>query len=122
MVRGDGRGRTLGIPTANIATQREAIPRVGVYATWTRFDGDAHASVTNIGLRPTFEGSGVRIETHLLDAPPSTDLYGRHIEVAFVKRLRNEKRFAGAQELLAQIRTDIADARAVLTADPSPRG
>jgi riboflavin kinase/FMN adenylyltransferase len=57
---GDGRGKTIGIPTANLATEREAVPKVGVYATWLTIDGVPQASVTNIGLRPTFEGAGVR--------------------------------------------------------------
>jgi riboflavin kinase/FMN adenylyltransferase len=113
---GDGRGKTIGIPTANLTTARQALPKVGVYATWLRINGTPHASVTNIGLRPTFSGAGVRIETHVLDLPKDTDLYGQSLRLSFVQRLREERRFSGADALVAQIHQDIADARNVLDA------
>lgn len=113
---GDGRGKTIGIPTANLSTEREALPKVGVYATWLTIDGAPRPSVTNIGLRPTFAGAGVRIEAHVLDLPTDTDLYGQRLRLSFVKRLREERRFAGADALVAQIHQDIADARTALAA------
>lgn len=115
VVRGDGRGRTIDVPTANLAVERDLKPKVGVYATWAHLeDGRQVASVTNIGLRPTFEGETaptVRIEAHLLDF--SGDLYGENIRLTFVRRLREEKKFSGRHALVDQIHRDIADARAI---------
>jgi riboflavin kinase / FMN adenylyltransferase len=113
VVRGDARGRTIGVPTANIDSGRELLPRVGVYATRALLpDGRVVPSVTNIGLRPTFQGEGVRIETHLLDV--AVDLYDQRLAIDVIARVRDEQRFSGIDALLAQIRTDIAAARAVL--------
>lgn len=114
VVRGDGRGRTIGIPTANIETGRELLPRVGVYATraWLP-DGRAVPSVTNVGLRPTFQGEGVRVEAHLFDV--AIDLYDQRLALDVVARLRDEQRFAGIDALLTQIHADIAAARAILS-------
>lgn len=115
---GDARGRRMGIPTANLETQRELLPRLGVYATWARLqNGQVCASVTNIGLRPTFNGEGTRIEVHLLDY--EGDLYGQPVEVEFVTHLREEKRFSGVEELRAQIDADIESAREHLRATPA---
>lgn len=115
---GDARGRRMGIPTANLETQRELLPRLGVYATWARLeDGQTYASVTNIGLRPTFNGEGTRIEVHLLDY--DGDLYGQQVEVEFVTHLREEKRFSSVEELRAQIDADIKAARASLASNPA---
>ena len=117
VVRGDARGRTIGVPTANLDSGRELLPRVGVYATRALLpDGRAVASVTNIGLRPTFQGEGVRIETHLLDV--TVDLYDQRLAIDVIARLRDEQRFNGIDALLAQIHADIAAARAVLGGPP----
>lgn len=112
VIHGQQRGRTIGVPTANLKAESELIPAQGVYATRVGIeDGEAiHPAVTNIGLRPTFEGSGVTIETHLLDW--SGDLYGKRLRVELIARIREEKRFSGVDALVAQIRQDIADARA----------
>ncbi|HEX7059002.1 MAG TPA: bifunctional riboflavin kinase/FAD synthetase [Solirubrobacterales bacterium] len=106
VVSGDRRGRELGFPTANIVPDdRLVIPGHGVYAA---FANGAPAAV-NVGVRPTFEsGRGVLIETHLIDR--SEDLYGSTLRVAFVERLRGEKRFADVEGLIAQMRIDIEDA------------
>lgn len=113
VVRGDGRGRTIGIPTANIDSQRELLPRVGVYATRVVLDdGRVVPSVTNVGLRPTFQGEGVRVEAHLFDF--DGDLYGRRVRLDVVARLRDEKRFNGVDALVAQIHEDVAAAKAIL--------
>lgn len=115
VVRGDARGRTIGVPTANIDSGRELLPRVGVYATRAILpDGRVVPSVTNIGLRPTFQGEGVRIETHLLDV--TADLYDQRLAIDVVARIRDEQRFSGIDALLAQIHADIAAARVVLGA------
>ena len=109
VVSGDQRGRELGFPTANLVPDdRLAIPGHGVYAA---FANGVPAAV-NVGVRPTFEtGRGVLIETYLIDH--DEDLYGSTLRVAFVARLRGEKRFAGVEELIAQMRIDVEDARRV---------
>lgn len=110
---GDARGRRMGIPTANVETTRALLPKLGVYATRARLvSGARFDSVTNIGLRPTFNGEGVRIEVHLLDF--EGDLYDQQLAVEFRGRLRGEQRFANAQALSAQIARDIEGARALL--------
>jgi riboflavin kinase / FMN adenylyltransferase len=109
VVEGDGRGRELGFPTANIVPDdRLAIPGHGVYAA---FANGVPAAV-NVGVRPTFEaGRGVLIETYLIDR--DEDLYGKPLRVAFVERLRGEKRFPSAEELVVQMREDVEDAKRV---------
>ena len=108
VVNGHGRGRTIGFPTANIVTDNELLPPHGVYATVARVGPAMHASVTNIGVRPTF-GAGHSIETHLLDV--DVDLYGAPVRLAFVQRLRDERTFADTAALTAQIAADCARAR-----------
>lgn len=109
VVSGDQRGRELGFPTANIVPDdRLAIPGHGVYAA---FANGVPAAVS-VGVRPTFEsGRGVLIETYLIDQ--EVDLYGSVLRVAFVERLRGERRFASIEELIAQMRIDVEDARRV---------
>lgn len=109
VVEGDQRGRELGFPTANIVPDdRLVIPGHGVYAA---FANGVPAAV-NVGVRPTFDsGRGVLIETYLIDR--SEDLYGTTMRVAFVERLRGEKRFAGVEDLIAQMRIDVEDAKRV---------
>jgi len=109
VVEGDQRGRTLGFPTANIVPDdRLTIPGHGVYAA---FANGVPAAV-NVGVRPTFEsGRGVLIETYLIDR--EEDLYGTEMRVAFVSRLRGEKRFTGVEELIAQMKIDVEDARRI---------
>jgi riboflavin kinase/FMN adenylyltransferase len=110
VVSGTGTGRKFTFPTLNLAAEQELLPARGVYITRTAFDGEkcSRRSVTNIGMRPTFNGSGLSVETHLLDfdgAPTP-----KRIEVRFWKRLREEKKFTGPEELRAQIARDIATA------------
>ena len=109
VVEGDQRGRELGFPTANIVPDdRLAIPGHGVFAAFA----DGVPAAVNVGVRPTFDsGRGVLIETHLIDR--DEDLYGSTLRVAFVERLRGEKRFAGVEELIAQMRIDVEDAKRV---------
>jgi riboflavin kinase / FMN adenylyltransferase len=109
---GDARGRTIGFPTANLETDNELMPPVGVYATTAAVDGVVHPAVTNIGQRPTFGEEGPRtIETHIFDL--DRDLYGLPLRVAFVQRLRDERRFEGVDALKAQIASDCEQARAL---------
>lgn len=113
---GDGRGRTIGIPTANLDLAPDLLlPKVGVYACRVQVDHHEYAAVTNIGVRPTFTVSQVvtpRLETHLLDT--SNDLYGKRIRVGFIERLRDEQRFSGVAALVEQIQIDIVRAREIL--------
>ena len=114
VVPGDGRGRTIGVPTANVDVDAAmARPANGVYAARVTVGEAEHSGVVNVGVRPTFGGTDdVIVEVHLLDH--EEDLYGSTIEVAFVDRIRNEKRFHGVEELVAQIHTDIDAARGML--------
>ncbi len=112
VVAGDQRGRTLGFPTANVEPEGEVLPAHGVYACRVTVNGVRHAAVANVGRRPTFGGTDVRLEAHLLDF--ERDLYGTVMEVAFERRLRGEQRFAGKDVLVAQIAADASAARAVL--------
>jgi riboflavin kinase / FMN adenylyltransferase len=116
VVSGDQRGRELGFPTANLVPDdRLAIPGHGVYAA---FANGVPAAV-NVGVRPTFEtGRGVLIETYLIDR--EENLYDTTLRVAFVKRLRGEKRFAGVEELIAQMRIDVEDAKRVCASFQRP--
>ncbi|HDL49298.1 MAG TPA: hypothetical protein ENH33_04985 [Actinobacteria bacterium] len=110
---GDGRGRDLGYPTANLDIPEELlIPADGVYAVWATVRKRTHPAVANIGVRPTFGGTGRVVEAHLLDVAPT--LYGESMTLQFVGRVRDEQRFAGADELVTQIGLDVAKARAML--------
>jgi riboflavin kinase/FMN adenylyltransferase len=104
VVEGKRRGRELGFPTANVATENELLPPNGVYATTVSVDGVTHPAVTNVGVRPTFGEEAVTVEAHLLGY--SGNLYGRAVRVAFVQRLRDERRFEGIDALREQIAVD----------------
>jgi riboflavin kinase / FMN adenylyltransferase len=113
VVPGDGRGRTIGVPTANLAVPDGIlVPANGVYAGHALVDDVRHPCVTNVGVRPTFDGRRRTVEVHLLDA--DVDLYGRELRVAFEHRLRDERRFGDVDELVARIRADIEQARELL--------
>lgn len=109
VVAGDQRGRELGFPTANIVPDDSlAVPGHGVYAAFA----NGHPAAVNVGIRPTFEtGRGLLIEAYLLDF--DGDLYGKTLRVAFVERMRGERRFASVEELIAQMNLDVAEAREV---------
>jgi len=110
VVSGTGTGRKFTFPTLNLVPEQELLPARGVYVTRTLLEGRdrTYRSVTNIGMRPTFNGSSLSVETHLLDF--SGEIDAQRIEVRFWKRLREEKKFAGADELRIQIARDIASA------------
>lgn len=112
---GEKRGREIGFPTVNLKTDWEILPKPGVYATITAIDGKAGKSITNIGCRPTFGEHRTVTESHLLDT--GGDFYGKTATVEFVKRVRDEKKFASARELSAQIAKDIERVRAILKSD-----
>ena len=115
VISGTGTGRRFTFPTLNLKPEQELLPARGVYVTRTRLEGEGKSrrSVTNVGVRPTFNGSGLSVETHLLDY--SGEVGAKRIEVQFWKRLREEKKFSGPEELRAQIARDIAGANAFFT-------
>ncbi|HMT07338.1 MAG TPA: bifunctional riboflavin kinase/FAD synthetase [Pyrinomonadaceae bacterium] len=110
IIRGDRRGHTIGFPTANLKPHNRVIPRYGVYATASLIDGVWRKSITNIGVRPTFESDSVpSIETFVFDF--DGDLYGDVLRVRFLHRIRDERKFNGIDELKAQIERDTQTAR-----------
>ncbi len=110
---GDRRGRTIGFPTANLGGVVELLPPHGVYAVFA----DERPAVMNLGVRPTVDGTSLRVEVHLFDF--SGDLYGQAMRVHLVRRIRDEKKFAGLDELKAQIAADASTARTMLAGLPS---
>lgn len=113
VIEGDKRGRMLGFPTANIGiTPDRQLPGRGVYAGTATVEGEVYAAAINVGTRPTFDGRGTTIEAHLLDY--TGDLYGRFLSFDFRAKLRDEVRFAGAEDLIRQIRRDVERVREVL--------
>jgi riboflavin kinase/FMN adenylyltransferase len=110
VVRGAGRGRELGFPTANLRTENELIPPAGVYATTVTLDDVLYPSVTNVGMRPTFgDVDQMTIETHLFDV--DRNLYDSTVRLSFVQRLRDERAFPDIDALRAQIDADCRSAR-----------
>jgi riboflavin kinase/FMN adenylyltransferase len=105
IIRGDQRGRTIGFPTANLKPKNRVIPKYGVYATATLIDNVWRKSITNIGVRPTFENeTEPSIETYIFNY--TGDLYGDVLRVRFLHRIRDERKFGGIEELKAQIERD----------------
>lgn len=116
VVAGDGRGRTLGYPTANLAVDPgRCVPGIGIYAgTWVRPDGSRHVAAISVGRRPTFHDDGdVLVEAYLCDF--DADLYGERARVEFVARLRGEERFESPEALVRQIARDVEATRAAVT-------
>jgi riboflavin kinase/FMN adenylyltransferase len=113
VVRGDGRGRELGFPTANLLGGRyAAIPADGVYAAWLTRRSGRHMAAVSIGTNPTFSGRERRVEAYALDF--DGDLYGERLALDFVARLREMRSYTSIEPLVAQIEQDVADTRAVL--------
>jgi riboflavin kinase/FMN adenylyltransferase len=126
VVKGEGRGRKLGFATANLKLDVKMVVPYGVYASRSRVgSGPWRASITNVGLRPTFTGAvagdkneiPALIETHLLDQ--NIDLYGQTLEVRLLERIRAEKKFENFEALVRQIHDDISFARKILNAHES---
>jgi riboflavin kinase / FMN adenylyltransferase len=117
VVRGDGRGRELGMPTANLVPDdRLAVPGHGVYAAWAH----GQPAAVNVGIRPTFDtGRGLLVEAYLIDF--NGDLYGEALRVAFVERLRGERRFETVDALVEQMKHDVERAREVCSATVTRR-
>ena len=117
VVEGDERVRKLGFPTANIVPSDDLVcPGHGVYAAFA----DGRPAAVNVGVRPTFDtGRGLLVEAHLIDF--DGDLYGRTLRIAFISRLRGERRFAGVEELIAQMHRDVEAARELCASFTPPR-
>jgi riboflavin kinase/FMN adenylyltransferase len=109
---GAQRGRTLGFPTANLTAIPTLIPRDGVYAVQAWIDGQLWSGAANVGPNPTFDEAARKVEVHLLDY--TGDLYGTHLAIHFVARLRDTRKFAGVEELLAQLRQDVEQVRTLI--------
>jgi riboflavin kinase/FMN adenylyltransferase len=116
VVHGDGRGKKIGIPTANLETGNEKlIPGAGVYACRAKIQDKFWPAAVNVGTRPTFESTDQKshVEAHILDF--SNELYNQEIALDFVERLRGEVRFQSVDDLLRQIHTDIDQTREIIT-------
>src|SRR5438132_1366770 len=110
---GDRRGTALGFPTVNLAVaHHRLLPRDGIYAMWAEVNGARLKAAASLGVRPTFGGGERRLEAFLLDW--SGEVYGDRVRVEFVKRLRDELRFASATELAEQISRDVEETRSAL--------
>ncbi len=113
VVRGTGRGASLGFPTANLEIPaNQAIPADGVYLTLVYLAGNVYRSLTNVGSNPTFGNSKRTIESHLLDL--NDVLYGHEIKIEFIRKLRDERKFASREELACQINLDVQHAKEML--------
>jgi riboflavin kinase/FMN adenylyltransferase len=106
---GTGQGRKLVVPTLNLSTEQELLPKLGVYATKVTLDGQTYAAATNVGVRPTFNGANPTVESHLLDF--HEERASGSLEVRFLSRLRDEQKFPNPQALREQVLRDIDQAR-----------
>lgn len=115
VIKGDQRGRTIGVPTANMAVwPQQVLPMNGVYAGWAWLGDERFMAVTNLGIRPTFDGKALSLEPHLLNF--DRDIYGQTLRLSFERRLRGEQKFAGIDALKAQLAHDIQTGRSILEA------
>jgi len=114
VVHGDKRGSKIGYPTANIQIDiaKKVIPRIGVYAVWTRVDGNYYPGMMNIGKRPTFEGESLTMEVHIFSF--DENIYGKEVQVQFVERIRDEQSFEGIGQLQSQLGSDREQAEKIL--------
>jgi riboflavin kinase/FMN adenylyltransferase len=116
VIHGDGRGRAIGIPTANVDYSRDkVIPTNGIYACWVNIGSERYRAMTNIGTNPTFtpDKRSSNVEAHLLDF--DRDLYDQDIKVEFVERLRDEIKYSSVEALVSQIHMDIQQGREILS-------
>jgi riboflavin kinase/FMN adenylyltransferase len=113
VVHGDKRGRTLGFPTANMKCEAKFPLKAGVYATSVNWRNKTYRAITNLGTRPTFDSTELKMETHILNE--DLELYGEVLLVNFHNRIRDEKKFASVQELKAQIESDVILAAKLLS-------
>jgi len=112
VVTGDKRGRTLGYPTANLATEAELLPPNGVYAVRVVLGKERRPGVASLGIKPTFSGKQYSIEAHIFDF--DQDIYGKPLRMEFIERIREERSFPDAHALVEQINRDAEQARQIL--------
>ena len=112
VIPGDGRGRQIGFPTANIDIQKQVCPPNGVYAIQAKLEGQQLDGVLNIGVRPTFDGTTVQVESHFFDFDET--IYGKSVEIFLIEKIRNECKFPNPEILIQQIRRDINAAKKIL--------
>lgn len=117
VVHGDGRGREIGFPTANIETQNQVYPPNGVYAIRAKLEERWLDGVLNIGMRPTFNGVNIQVEGHFFNFDEI--IYGKRVEIFFVKKIRSERKFPNIEFLIQQIQRDIAAATEILASPTS---
>ena len=117
VVHGDGRGRTIGFPTANIETQNQVYPPNGVYAIRANLEERWLDGVLNIGMRPTFNGVNIQVEGHFFNFDEI--IYGKPVEIFFVEKIRSERKFPNPEFLIQQIQRDIAAATEILASPTS---
>lgn len=117
VVHGDGRGREIGFPTANIETQNQVYPPNGVYAIRAKLEERWLDGVLNIGMRPTFNGVNIQVEGHFFNFDEI--IYGKLVEIFFVKKIRSERKFPNIEFLVQQIQRDIAAATEILASPTS---
>lgn len=118
VVHGEKRGRQIGYPTANTAVwDEQVLPANGIYAGWAWLGTERFMAMTNVGVRPTFDGKNITVEPYLLDF--NRDIYGQQLEVSFEKRLRPEAKFTNLQDLIDQIGRDVEEGRAYLQSLPT---
>ncbi len=113
VIPGDGRGRQIGFPTANIDTHGQVCPPNGVYAIRAQLEGQQLDGVLNIGVRPTFNGTTVQIECHFFDFDET--IYGKSVEIFLRKKIRSEQKFPNPEALIQQIQRDVNTAKKILT-------
>ena len=114
VISGDKRGKSLGYPTSNLSIEEnKLLPPAGVYAVYIKLDKKVHKGVLNIGFRPTFKGKRKSVEVHIFNFKEK--IYGKCLQIALVKRLREEKAFARVEDLICQIGKDIKRARRILS-------
>lgn len=118
VVHGDGRGREIGFPTANIETQHQVYPPNGVYAIRAKLEERWLDGVLNIGMRPTFNGVNIQVEGHFFNFDEI--IYGKLVEIFLVKKIRSERKFPNIEFLIQQIQRDIAAATEILASPTSP--
>jgi riboflavin kinase/FMN adenylyltransferase len=116
VAHGDHRGRTLGFPTANLVTEWQLLPHVGIYAAVALLGGQAHAAAVSVGNNPTFDVNQLRVEAYLLDF--DADIYGRELELHFIHRLRDERKFQAVDQLVEAMTRDVEKTRALFAAKP----
>ncbi|MDO8723920.1 MAG: bifunctional riboflavin kinase/FAD synthetase [Syntrophales bacterium] len=114
VIEGKRRGAALGFPTANIKPNKELLPAKGVYAAIVNLEGKRYNGVLSIGLNPTFGDVRLSMEAHLMDF--SGDIYGKYVDVLFIERIREERKFPGPEMLSLQIKKDAEEARGILKA------